>query len=72
MQESRLSFKRIAEYGKEVDFGKAASDYGRYRAGYPDELYRRLKRLESGSRARDCWTWPRERAFSVAASRTMA
>ena len=48
MQESRLSFKRIVEYGKEVDFGKAASDYGRYRAGYPDELYRRLETFGIG------------------------
>ena len=33
---------RILEYGKQVDFGKTAADYGRWRAGYPDELYRRL------------------------------
>jgi SAM-dependent methyltransferase len=25
-----------------VDFGKAAADYGRYRAGFPDEFYDRL------------------------------
>jgi SAM-dependent methyltransferase len=32
----------IRDYGKTIDFGKTASDYGRYRAGYPPELYRRL------------------------------
>jgi SAM-dependent methyltransferase len=40
--------ERIAEYGKQVDFGKTTSDYGRYRAGYPDELYHRLERLGVG------------------------
>jgi SAM-dependent methyltransferase len=37
-----LNTQRVREYGKQVDFGKTASDYGRWRAGYPDELYRRL------------------------------
>lgn len=41
---------RIAQYGKQVDFGRTASDYGRYRAGYPDELYRRLESLGAGLR----------------------
>ena len=48
--------ERVAEYGKQVDFGKTASDYGRYRAGYPDGLYRRLERLGvgvAGQRHRD-------------------
>jgi SAM-dependent methyltransferase len=48
MEESIPSLKRIVEYGKEIDFGKAASDYGRHRAGYPDELYRRLTRFGIG------------------------
>jgi SAM-dependent methyltransferase len=39
---------KIVEYGKQVDFGKAANDYGRHRAGYPDELYRRLKAFGVG------------------------
>ncbi len=39
---------RVVQYGKQVDFGRAASDYGRYRAGYPDELYRRLAALGAG------------------------
>jgi SAM-dependent methyltransferase len=38
----------VAAYGKQVDFGKTASDYGRYRAGYPDELYRRLQAFGVG------------------------
>jgi SAM-dependent methyltransferase len=37
-----LTTQRVREYGKQVDFGKTAADYGRWRAGYPDELYRRL------------------------------
>ncbi|HEY2525510.1 MAG TPA: class I SAM-dependent methyltransferase, partial [Candidatus Binataceae bacterium] len=40
---------RIAQYGKQIDFGKTADDYGRYRAGFPDELYRRLETF--GARA---------------------
>jgi SAM-dependent methyltransferase len=39
---------RIAEYGKQIDFGKTADDYGRYRAGFPAELYRRLEKLGVG------------------------
>lgn len=27
-----------------VDFGKTAADYGRYRAGFPSELFARLHR----------------------------
>src|SRR5271170_2681057 len=38
----------VAAYGKQVDFGKTAQDYGRYRAGYPDELYRRLETFGVG------------------------
>jgi len=33
----------VREYGKRIDFGRTATDYGRYRAGYPGELYRRLE-----------------------------
>lgn len=42
------AFNRIAEYGKQIDFGKTAADYGRYRAGFPAELYRRLAGLGVG------------------------
>ena len=31
-----------------VDFGKTAQDYGRYRAGFPQELFVRLKRFGVG------------------------
>src|SRR5258708_17660525 len=31
-----------------VDFGKTAQDYGRYRVGFPDELFVRLKRFGIG------------------------
>ena len=40
--------RQVAAYGKQVDFGKTAGDYGRYRAGYPDELYRRLEAFGVG------------------------
>lgn len=40
---------RVAQYGKQIDFGRAAADYGRYRAGYPDELYRRLEAFGAGT-----------------------
>ena len=42
MEQPEDRIRKVAAYGKQVDFGKTASDYGRYRAGYPDELYRRL------------------------------
>src|SRR5690606_20188232 len=31
-----------------VDFGLTAKDYSKYRAGYPDELYKRLKKYGVG------------------------
>ncbi len=31
-----------------IDFGKTASDYGRYRAGFPDALYERLRAFGVG------------------------
>jgi SAM-dependent methyltransferase len=31
-----------------IDFGKTAQDYGRYRAGFPDELFTRLARFGVG------------------------
>ena len=40
---------KVREYGKRIDFGKTASDYGRFRAGYPIELYRRLEAFGVGS-----------------------
>ncbi len=43
MVQSGGRIRDVAVYGKEVDFGKTAQDYARYRAGYPDELYRRLE-----------------------------
>jgi len=43
-----LGSTRIVEYGKQIDFGKTAADYGRHRAGYPDELYRRLEAMGIG------------------------
>jgi len=42
-----------------VDFGKTASDYGRFRAGFPDSFYDRLRSqdvLEPGLRALDLGT----------------
>ncbi len=42
------ALNRITEYGKQIDFGKTADDYGRYRAGFPDLLYRRLENFGVG------------------------
>lgn len=33
----------------EIDFGKTAKDYGRYRAGFPDELFTRLRAVGIGT-----------------------
>jgi len=41
--------EKIRDYGKQVDFGKTAADYGRHRAGYPQELYRRLEAFGIGT-----------------------
>ncbi|MGH8013380.1 MAG: class I SAM-dependent methyltransferase [Candidatus Binataceae bacterium] len=38
----------VAEFGRRIDFGKTAADYGRFRAGYPEELYRRLEAFDAG------------------------
>jgi ubiquinone/menaquinone biosynthesis C-methylase UbiE len=43
MEREKASGTRIFEYGKQVDFGNASADYGRWRAGFPDELYLRLE-----------------------------
>jgi SAM-dependent methyltransferase len=48
MEQSEDRIRSVTAYGKQVDFGKTASDYGRYRAGYPDELYRRLEAFGVG------------------------
>jgi SAM-dependent methyltransferase len=42
------AISQVREYGKSVSFGRAADDYGRFRAGYPDELYRRLAAIGIG------------------------
>lgn len=47
------------EYGKTIDFGRTAADYGRHRAGFPPELYARLAAmgvLRPGMRALDLGT----------------
>ncbi|WKB36952.1 hypothetical protein QS257_09150 [Terrilactibacillus sp. S3-3] len=31
-----------------INFGLTAKDYSQYRAGYPDELYKRLKNYDVG------------------------
>jgi hypothetical protein len=30
---------------KQVDFGKASDDYGKYRPGFPDSFYDRIERF---------------------------
>jgi SAM-dependent methyltransferase len=39
---------KIRDYGRRIDFGKTAADYGRFRAGYPADLYRRLEAFGIG------------------------
>ncbi len=48
-----------AAFGKGVDFGKTASDYAKYRAGFPDAFFARLTRsiaIEPGAAALDLGT----------------
>jgi hypothetical protein len=59
---------RITEYGKQIDFGRTASDYGRYRAGFPDQLYRRLESFGVGVAGSACLTSAQAQDFSAAAS----
>jgi SAM-dependent methyltransferase len=44
-----LAGSTVLEYGKRIDFGKTAADYGRFRAGYPAELYGRLESFGIGT-----------------------
>ena len=67
-----FDFGKVREYGKRIDFGKTANDYGRYRAGLS---------CRAIPPARNIWhwhSWPahagsqrRARASSGAASRCM-
>lgn len=38
-----------------VDFGKTAEDYGKYRGGFPDGLYERLAQRGIGERGITCF-----------------
>ena len=54
MTSAEVRFKELR-----ADFGKTASDYGRHRAGFPDEFFERLAALEilrAGMRALDLGT----------------
>jgi SAM-dependent methyltransferase len=54
MSSAEVKFKDLR-----ADFGKTASDYGRHRAGFPDEFFERLEKagiLRSGMRALDLGT----------------
>lgn len=42
MNQAENAKEKVRDYGRRVDFGKTAADYGRHRAGYPEELYDRL------------------------------
>jgi ubiquinone/menaquinone biosynthesis C-methylase UbiE len=39
-EEARIA--AVKAFGEQVDFGKAATDYGRFRAGFPDAFFQRL------------------------------
>jgi SAM-dependent methyltransferase len=62
MPEPKVSLTRpetVREYGKTIDFGKTATDYGRHRAGFPPEMYERLAAMgvvRAGMRALDLGT----------------
>jgi SAM-dependent methyltransferase len=58
--------EQIADYGKQVDFGKASCDKARYRAGDPDQLCQRLRTFGVGLAGRRVRSAP---AFSDAALR---
>jgi SAM-dependent methyltransferase len=54
MSSAEVKFKDLR-----ADFGKTASDYGRHRAGFPDEFFERLEKagiLRAGMRALDLGT----------------
>ena len=54
MSAAEVKFKDLR-----ADFGKTASDYGRHRAGFPDEFFERLEKLgilRAGMRALDLGT----------------
>ncbi|MBI2823524.1 MAG: methyltransferase domain-containing protein [Planctomycetia bacterium] len=56
---SRPARERSAQFDRRVDFGRTAEDYGRFRAGFPDELFARLRSLgvgHAGQRALDLGT----------------
>lgn len=40
IEETRIA--AVKSFGAQVDFGKAAADYGRFRAGFPDAFFQRL------------------------------
>src|SRR5260370_15541964 len=63
------TFNRIAEYGKQIDFGKTADDYGRYRAGFPTNSTGDSRSLASDSSASACSIWEPAPDISAAASR---
>lgn len=51
--------ERTRDFGDSVDFGKAAADYGRFRAGFPPRFFEELKRrgaARRGARALDLGT----------------
>lgn len=50
MRDAQRPINAARDYGRQVDFGKTAADYGRYRAGYPEGLYDRLAAFGIGSR----------------------
>ena len=54
MKSAEVRFKDLR-----ADFGKTAADYGRHRAGFPDEFFERLAAMEiirGGIRALDVGT----------------
>ena len=50
--EPRQDIEATAAFGKRVDFGKTASDYRRFRAGFPDAFFERLSQQIDISQAK--------------------
>ena len=51
--------EQVRQFGKQIDFGKTADDYGRHRAGFPPAFFERLAAmglLRPGIRALDLGT----------------
>jgi len=47
-EDLKLNIRGVNRMRTKIDFGLTVNDYSLFRAGYPDELYKRLKRFDVG------------------------